>query len=67
MDKNKQQSGQYGQGQQTSRAVNRTRASMVRRADSWTDRPTAEGYVDPSKKNPSQDEQDERDRQRRAS
>jgi len=38
MDKNKQQSGQYGQGQQNQQSGQQDQASMVRRADSL-DRP----------------------------
>jgi hypothetical protein len=68
MEKNKQQSGQQGQGQNQQSGQQGQPGQGQKSGQSGQTGEQQKGNVDPSKKNPSQDEaQEERDKQRRAS
>jgi hypothetical protein len=69
MEKNKQQSGQYGQGQnQQGQGQTGQGQKSGQPGQTGQTGQQQKGNVDPSKKNPSQDdEQNEKDGQRRAS
>ena len=63
MEKNKQPSGQHGQGSQQGQGQKPGQSGQTGQSGQQQ-----KGNVDPNRKTPSQDdEQDERDRQRRAS
>jgi hypothetical protein len=64
--KNQQQSGQHGQGSQQSGQPGQGQKSGGQ-VDQSGQSGQQHGNVDPNSKNPSQSEQDEKDRQRRTS
>jgi hypothetical protein len=67
-DTNKQQGGQYGQGQNQQSGQQGQGQKSGQPGQTGQSGQQQKGNVDPNKKNPSQnDEQEERDRQRRAS
>jgi hypothetical protein len=67
-DTNKQQGGQYGQGQNQQSGQPGQSGQGQKSGQPGQSGQQQKGNVDPNKKNPSQnDEQAERDRQRRAS
>src|SRR5208282_375212 len=68
MEKDKQQSGQYGQGSQQSGQQGQHGQDQKTGQTGHSGQQQQKGNVDPNRKNPSQnDEQEENDRQRRAS
>ena len=68
MDKNKPQSGQYGQGQNPQGGKqDQGQQGQGQKSGQGETGQQNKGNVDPNKKNPSQNEQDDQDKQRRAS